>query len=858
MAATSRKPSRRSLGDSTVTAVPSTRTPSGSSAQRAIYTLSTGSSLSSTSLDGHSLFSDYLTAAGSIDELIVTDSNYHNRRNDEDDLGKQAPRSKSSTTTTSVTTTTTIVPASAYGMASAKSTVTPNRSGTKGPNISTPTKSTSSPSVKPRDVKSSSSVDPGSLQKGKSSPKEPERHSKTTHPHRPFNAFAPLPESTSTPVRQVSPPARQQSTPSTSKQSQPNGTPTKPTPKASPITSRPSGSTNGHAHRELPPQPKPPSSQTISSYHNRRHNNTSKIQNSIMMNMSALMEEDEDGGDTSKRPSLRHTTERGRGKRRSQAPTSIASSSSSESGSVTPGPSPKHPPLQRRRSRSLDSGSSRATARLAPQTLSAEVQALTLASHGDLPSIGTQGYTSLVLPRAPMPLSDRPHGGGGLFGHFSFGLPNLNWNKLSLGVDGKVDLTRSGIAQTTMASVEVVRGLSSRGAMFGRSGSWKVLGALGRRPSANGRPSGPPSAVGGPSDEPTAKPKIAVDGTILGFTSYRAPPSYVPSQSVLVQVWAVGVDGVDGRLVGVRFGSAGTQGKSEWGHEGEDEQEGGDESTEEVEDHDPVTKSTASQNSMSKNRLVALGRSLSLSLKRPKKEPGEEKKIQLGRSFSLKPSKKPDPNSVSMSTPGSTGVAPVMHTKHNSNANATGSAPSTPEKRRSGTQLQHQRSKHQELSTPIPLVTPLKLPSKPQKLKAKTKAVPVPGLQVHLETQIQSHLSPVSSSTARDKQLTGTTTLKDRQSMPASNLDQINQPFSPVKPAKSKSKPRLLPRTPSQAPTPKPAEVGFVPGRSFVGRVLEVGWELGDEVIRKGEWVVGLVDVRKVGLIILWPLLYLY
>jgi hypothetical protein len=778
---------------------------------------------------------------------------------------EEVPRSKSSTTTTSVTTTTTIVPASAYGMPSAKSTVTPNRSG-KSPDVSTPpTKSASSPSVKPPDVKASLS---GSLQQTKPTSKEPERHSRTaprqanTNLHRPFNAFAPLPEST--PVRQAPnppssyTPAKQPSTPSsvpsTSKQSQPNGIPTKPTRKPSPSASKPPIATNGHVHRELPPQPKPPSSQTISSYHNRRNNNTSKIQNSIMMNMSALMEEDEDGGDGSnRRPSLRHTTERGREKKRSQIPTSLASSSSSDSGSLTPGPGPKHPPLQRRRSRSLDSGSS---ARLAPQTLSAEVQALTLASHGDLPSIGTQGYTSLVLPRAPMPLSDRPTGGG-LFGHFPFGLPNLHWNKLSLGADGKVDLTRSGIAQTTMASVEVVRGLSSRGAMFGRSGSWKVLGTLGRRPSANGRPSGPPSAAGGSSDDPSVKPKAVVEGTILGFTSYRPPPSYVPSQSVLVQVWAVGVDGVDGRLVGVRFGSASAKGKGELDHEGEDEQQEGDESAQEVEDHDAVTKSTASQNSLSKNRLVALGRSLSLSLKRPKKELVEGQKSQLGRSFSLKPTKKPDLNSVSMSTPGGMGVSPVAHTKQNSNTNTTatrsGSATPTPEKRRSGTQLQHQRPKHQETPTPPLPVTPPKLPSKPQKLKAKTKPVPVPSIQVHMETQTQSHWSPVASLTGREKQATGTTPVKDRQLTPAaSTLDQTNQPTSvPSKPksppAKSKTKPRLLPRAPSQPPAPKPAEVGFVPGRSFVGRVLEVGWELGDEVIRKGEWVVGLVDVRKVG-----------
>lgn len=31
-----------------------------------------------------------------------------------------------------------------------------------------------------------------------------------------------------------------------------------------------------------------------------------------------------------------------------------------------------------------------------------------------------------------------------------------------------------------------------------------------------------------------------------------------------------------------------------------------------------------------------------------------------------------------------------------------------------------------------------------------------------------------------------------------------------------------------------------------MGSVLEIGWDLGEEVVRKGEWVVGLADMRKV------------
>jgi len=46
---------------------------------------------------------------------------------------------------------------------------------------------------------------------------------------------------------------------------------------------------------------------------------------------------------------------------------------------------------------------------------------------------------------------------------------------------------------------------------------------------------------------------------------------------------------------------------------------------------------------------------------------------------------------------------------------------------------------------------------------------------------------------------------------------------------------------------------GFVPGRSFVGRAVEVGWEVRGELVKKGEWVVGLMEVKKVPRIPLLP-----
>nr|VWO99334.1 Septin-type G domain-containing protein [Ganoderma boninense] len=42
-------------------------------------------------------------------------------------------------------------------------------------------------------------------------------------------------------------------------------------------------------------------------------------------------------------------------------------------------------------------------------------------------------------------------------------------------------------------------------------------------------------------------------------------------------------------------------------------------------------------------------------------------------------------------------------------------------------------------------------------------------------------------------------------------------------------------------------KAGFIPGRSFAGKVIECGWAVREEVCRRGEWVVGLLDVKKCG-----------
>ena len=198
--------------------------------------------------------------------------------------------------------------------------------------------------------------------------------------------------------------------------------------------------------------------------------------------------------------------------------------------------------LRHRRSRSHED--LRSSSRSGSHSRSASVTELTPlpAPYGDLPSQGTPGFTSLVLPRAPPPSALTVHSQG---------------PRVEPSTDGKVDLTRSGIAQTTMATVEVVHGLGAT-AKTGRG----ILGALGRKMSLGRRKTLPmrtnldrPRARRSEDNTTAAGARELSAHQPLGFTSYRKPPDYVPSSCVLVQVWAVGADGIDARLVGLRSGA---------------------------------------------------------------------------------------------------------------------------------------------------------------------------------------------------------------------------------------------------------------------------------------------------------------
>ena len=135
--------------------------------------------------------------------------------------------------------------------------------------------------------------------------------------------------------------------------------------------------------------------------------------------------------------------------------------------------------------------------------------AATTSTQGGAGVIGSvhQGYTSLTLPRASYKPAD----------------------PAQTLASGKVDLARDGRAQVTMASVEVVRGVAS-------SSAFRTLGRrLSIRTSSTSRQH--KHAVGGQAI-----------GAELALTSHRAPRSFVPSGSVLVQVHAVALEGLDLRL----------------------------------------------------------------------------------------------------------------------------------------------------------------------------------------------------------------------------------------------------------------------------------------------------------------------
>ena len=123
------------------------------------------------------------------------------------------------------------------------------------------------------------------------------------------------------------------------------------------------------------------------------------------------------------------------------------------------------------------------------------------------------GYTTLTLPRA----SYRPED---------------PWRSLG---GGRVDLPRDGRAQISMVSIEVVRGAAT-------SASFLSSGFRKRRSA------------------PRPQRKHDLTGAIA-LSSHRPPPSFVANSAVLVQVYAVGLEGLDGQILTDRLAASDAGGK---------------------------------------------------------------------------------------------------------------------------------------------------------------------------------------------------------------------------------------------------------------------------------------------------------
>ncbi|CAL1701941.1 unnamed protein product [Somion occarium] len=155
-------------------------------------------------------------------------------------------------------------------------------------------------------------------------------------------------------------------------------------------------------------------------------------------------------------------------------------------------------------------------------------------------STPASGYTSLTLPHATPSSS----------------------NKRRPPDSGKVDLPRSGAAQSSMATIEIIRGAAyvqtSTSNSAGRekrrrhlSFSLKFFDASKKLRSRS-------------KEKESATPAYLLDALPLpvAFTAHLSPPTYVPASHVLVKVFAVGLDSLDSLLVKHKLDVSGGSGKA--------------------------------------------------------------------------------------------------------------------------------------------------------------------------------------------------------------------------------------------------------------------------------------------------------
>ena len=158
------------------------------------------------------------------------------------------------------------------------------------------------------------------------------------------------------------------------------------------------------------------------------------------------------------------------------------------------------------------------------------------------PSLGQQVAFGSSLPTysipAPFPVSEPGHGSAP-GGYTSLTLPHAAYTGKSgkTRLSGQVDLVRSGRAQSSMATVEIVRGVASAsvsGSPLAKTRRRLSFGLTGRKREKEGDT---PAHLRATLPLPVA------------FTAHIPPPTFVSTDHILVQVFAVGLDALDSLIV---------------------------------------------------------------------------------------------------------------------------------------------------------------------------------------------------------------------------------------------------------------------------------------------------------------------
>lgn len=180
-------------------------------------------------------------------------------------------------------------------------------------------------------------------------------------------------------------------------------------------------------------------------------------------------------------------------------------------------PSQHHPPRMRAASLHTQGTGVSASSNFTSSSKTVDIPNPLPVSDGGNPS----GFTSLVLPRAAYtPTSNKRY-------------------TLMFGNVDKVDITRSGLAQTTMSAISITKNAAS--AALGSRHRFLSLSSL--TIHLTGSSSNLKVTSTTPSHLLSDLPPP------VSFTSYMSPPSKVQSHQVLVQIYAVGIDILDDLIV---------------------------------------------------------------------------------------------------------------------------------------------------------------------------------------------------------------------------------------------------------------------------------------------------------------------